>query len=212
MVSSIRRFKGIRPPPPAAGPTTVRIDGDFADWREVQPEYRDDRGDVLHRDHRGYDNVGRYVNTTGRNDFVRLKVAADSQWVSFYARTAAPITPPTDSRWMLLFVNADNNPVTGQEGYDYRVNHAIRSETVCVMERAGEGGTWRPVGDVEYRVAGNELEVALPRRLLGLPAEEAVRLTFKWADNIQRDDDVAEFTVNGDTAPNARFQYVFRSA
>jgi len=209
MVSCIRRFKGVRPPPPTARSTTIRIDGEFADWVQVQSEYRDDRGDVMHRDHPGYDNVGRYVNRTGRNDFVLLKVAADNQMVSFYARTAAPITARTDPRWMLLFINADNNPATGWEGYDFRVNHTVRSETKSVLERAARGGTWEAVDEIEYRAAGTELELALPRRPLGLRADLPVSLTFKWADNMQKDDDIVEFTVNGDTAPNVRFQYVF---
>ncbi len=209
MISYIRRFKGVRPPPSAARPTAIRIDGEFADWARVKPEYRDDRGDTMHRDHPGYDNAGRYVNKTGRNDFVLLKAAADDQRVSFYARTAAPITARTVPRWMLLFINADNNPSTGWEGYDFRVNHAVRSETKSVLERAGKSGTWEPVGGVEYHVAGTELELALPRQTLGLHTGSPMRLTFKWADNIQKDNDVMEFTVNGDAAPNARFQYVF---
>ncbi|HSW46029.1 MAG TPA: hypothetical protein VLM89_10705, partial [Phycisphaerae bacterium] len=76
MIANIRRFKGVRKPPARSGPKTIVIDGDFADWRDVQPEYRDDLGDTMHRDHPGYDKAGRYVNRTGRNDFTLLKVAA----------------------------------------------------------------------------------------------------------------------------------------
>lgn len=209
MVSGIRRFKGVRPLPAASGPKNIRIDGDFGDWTDVRPEYRDDKGDTMHRDHPGYDNAGRYVNKTGRNDFVLLKVAADDQAVFFYARTAGPITPHTDPRWMLLFINADNDATTGWEGYDFRVNRAVRTETQAVLEKAGRNGDWMRAADLDYRVRGPEMELALPRAVLGLVADPPLRFSFKWADNIQADNDIMEFTVNGDAAPNARFQYVF---
>lgn len=209
MVSGIRRFKGVRPAPAAPRPTTIQIDGDFSDWAGVQPEFRDDRGDTMHRDHPGYDDAGRYVNKTGRNDFVLLKVAADNRTVGFYARTASAITPHTDPNWMLLYINADNDLATGSESYDFRVNRTLRGQTKSVIEKAGTTGTWTAIGEVEYRVSGNELELALPRRTLRPRDDSPLRLGFKWADNIQRDNDVMEFTVSGDTAPNARFQYVF---
>lgn len=207
MISGIRRFKGVRPPPSPADRTTIRIDGVFDDWADVQPEYRDDRGDTMHRDYPAYDKPGRYVNRTGRNDFVQLKVATDDAAVYFYARTAEPVTPHSDPRWMLLFIDIDRDSATGWEGYDFRVNRTVRSRTESLVERAGRDGRWEPAGSIDYRVAGDQLELAVPRKVLGLEPESPVRLNFKWADNIQQDNDVMEFTVNGDAAPNARFSY-----
>ena len=46
MVSYIRRYKGVRRPPAARGPRMIAIDGRFDDWADVQPEYRDDRGEI----------------------------------------------------------------------------------------------------------------------------------------------------------------------
>jgi len=36
-----------------------------------------------------------------------------------------------------------------------------------------------------------------------------VKLDFHWADNIQRPDDIIEFSVSGDSAPDRRFNYHF---
>ena len=44
MVSFIRRFKGVRLPPGAGAPQTIRLDRDFGQWAGVTPEFRDDRG------------------------------------------------------------------------------------------------------------------------------------------------------------------------
>jgi len=54
LVANIRRFKGMRPPPPASPPHRLSIDGNFAKWRSVRPEYRDDAFDTLPRNHPGW--------------------------------------------------------------------------------------------------------------------------------------------------------------
>jgi len=120
MVDGIRRFKGVRPVPEASTPQTIRIDGSFADWAVVAPEFRDTLGDTFLRNHYGYAYSGPYINTTGRNDFLVMKVARDTAYLYFYAKTRAPITPDTDPNWMMLFIDADQNASTGWEGYDYR--------------------------------------------------------------------------------------------
>ncbi len=55
-------------------------------------------------------------------------------------------------------------------------------------------------------VTGNELELAIPRSELGIAALPAV-LDFKWADNILQTGDWSDFTVNGDAAPNDRYNF-----
>jgi hypothetical protein len=50
--------------------------------------------------------------------------------------------------------------------------------------------------------------LAIPRSALGLgDLKKPLDFEFKWADNIQADGDIMEFTVNGDAAPNGRFNY-----
>ena len=45
--------------------------------------------------------------------------------VYFYARTRDAITPSTDPNWMLLLLDANHNPKTGWEGFDFIVNRSI---------------------------------------------------------------------------------------
>ena len=56
------------------------------------------------------------------------------------------------------------------------------------------------------RVAGNELELSIPRSVLGIASRPAV-IDFKWADNIKQTGDSSDFTINGDAAPNDRYNY-----
>ena len=73
--------------------TIITVDGDFSDWTDVAPEFRDTSYDTTHRNTQGWGTAGTYVNTTGRNDFVTLKVAYDADNIHFYAETRDPITP-----------------------------------------------------------------------------------------------------------------------
>lgn len=208
MVDYIRRFKGAREAP-AAGPLkTIRIGGGFDDWKSVKPEYRDEIGDTMHRDHPAYDNIGRYTNTTGRNDLVLIKAAHDMKNLYFYVQTAVPITPHTDQHWMMLFINTDRDRKTGWEGFNFVVNRRVIGEKTTSLERLSAGANGTHVTDVTYACAGNQLELAIPRAALGLAnVEKPIDIEFKWADNIQRFGDITEFTVNGDAAPNGRFNY-----
>jgi hypothetical protein len=206
LVDNVRRYKGTRPiPPVSAGPVT--IDGKFDDWAEVGPEFRDTIGDPARRDAEGFDPKTRYRNVTGRNDLVVAKVSFDARNVYFYIRTREPITPATEKNWMLLFIDADHDAKTGWLGYDFVVNRADVRADVTTLERAGgHDYSWRKTADVAYRVSGNELELSIPRAALGITKLPAT-IDFKWADNIQQTGDATDFTLNGDTAPEDRFNY-----
>lgn len=206
MVANIRRYKGVRRLPAASGPQAIDLSGGFSQWEEVQPEYRDHLYDTLHRSEPGWGCAGPYVDASGRNEFVALKVARDSEYITFYARTRAPITPYTDPNWMLLFVNADRDKGTGWEGYNYIVNWPpVDGERSTVKESLG-GWDWRAVGEARYRVEGNQLMIAVPRKLLGL-ASRPLSFDFHWADNIPCTGSIDDIFLYGDSAPPRRFDY-----
>jgi len=211
MISYIRRYKGVRSLEPASAPKTIIIDGKFGDWIDVRPEFRDHIGDTEHRNSIGWGNAGTYVNKTGRNDFVRLKVARDNRNVYFYAETRDKITPYTDKNWMLLFIDADRDPSTGWNGYDYLVNASVLDAKTTTVKKNLGGWKWSEGIKVPYRVAGNKMEISIPRSVLGLPAKGDFAFDFHWADNIQKTDDIIEFAVSGDSAPDRRFNYRYET-
>jgi len=209
MVAGIRRFKGVRKPPAASAPKTIHIDGQFArEWHDVAPEFRDHAGDVEHRDEKAWGSEGRYTNTTGRNDFVTMKVARDAENIYFYARTQSPISPCKDPNWMLLFIDADQSHGTGWNGYDFVVNLDVKDRGVTSLHSL-KGSQWNPkkVRDIRFAVTGPELELAIPKEAIGIDSSAAVRIDFHWADNIQKRGDIVEFATNGDSAPERRFNY-----
>jgi len=200
----VRRFKGVRERPLATGPSRIVVDGSFVDWQKVEPEFRDTIGDTLHRDHKGYGDL-EYRNETGRNDFVILKAAYDAANVYFFAQTLDKISPRTGRNWMLLFLDVDQNTGTGWLGYDYVVNLEVLSDTATTV-KAWRKGKWETVGKAKYRVNGNGMEIVIPRALIG-QKDKTPGFDFHWADNIQSFDGASEFGVNGDSAPDRRWNY-----
>ena len=211
MIANIRRYKGARAVPPVE-PRSITIDGRFDDWAKVAPEFRDTIGDPAHRDHRGWGKSLHYVNATGRNDIVAAKVSIDDKAVSFHLRAREKITRPSQPNWMHLFIDADCDPKTGWLGYDLVANRKVGDSATTFVERnIGGRYAWGSPVERPFRVVGNELELAIPRALLGIATLPAT-IDFKWADNIQQTGDWSDFTLNGDVAPNDRYNYraIFR--
>ena len=210
LVDSVRQYKGVAAPQQPTTPRTIAIDGNFAEWNSVGPEFRDTIGDTMHRDHDGMGS-NYYTNTTGRNDFVTSKVTNDNDSVYFLAETEENITAHTDQNWMMLFIDSDLDSGTGWNGYDYVVNLDVVDSDTTTLKNTTDGVNWNTVGTLDYNVTGNQMEIAVPRSLIGQDGE-SVSFNFHWSDNMQVLNDIAEFFVNGDSAPNRRFDYHFEGS
>ncbi len=108
---------------------------------------------------------------------------------------------------MRLFIDTDKNIDTGWEGYDYVVNRVVPEEKEAVLEHSDTGWNWETAAKIAWQKEGNKLHLAVPCEALGLPKDKKIDLRFKWADNMQHDGDIMDFTLYGDTAPPGRFMY-----
>ncbi|MCK4750509.1 MAG: hypothetical protein KAT15_25805, partial [Bacteroidales bacterium] len=206
MAQNIRRYKGIRPIPELTGLQGISIDGDFSDWKQVSTEYRDTRADIFHRDHPGYGGL-HYTDESGRNNIITSKVAMDKKQICFYVETDQPLTSHQDQNWMLLFIDADQDVTTGWYGYDYLVNDKVTDqEKTILMEYDQENQKWREGSALAFRYEGNQLELAIPRELIGMTGT-SFGFDFKWSDNPAELEDPISLCLNGDTAPNRRFNF-----
>jgi hypothetical protein len=50
------------------------------------------------------------------------------------------------------------------------------------------------------------MEIAIPRKAIGIDTLPAI-IDFKWADHCYAKGDWTDFTLNGDAAPDDRFNY-----
>jgi hypothetical protein len=74
-----------------------------------------------------------------------------------------------------------------------------------------DGWKWKAVAKVRLSLSGKELMVQIPRKALGLSSsDKGLSIDFKWVDNALKTGDILELLEDGDTAPNARFNYRYQ--
>lgn len=207
LVNNIRKYKGMNAPLKFSQPNTIKVDGNFKDWANVEPEFYDPTGDTMHRDFAGYDPETNYKNDTGRNDIISAKVGLGKKDVFFYVKTKQKLTSHKEDKWMLLFIDVDKDISTGWEGYDYIVNYEIKSSRKSTLKK-WNGTSWTDAGKVSYKKNKNEIELCVSKKDINL--KENADFYFKWADNPIELKDVTVFFINGDTAPDRRFKYHFK--
>ena len=229
-IANIRRYKGVPEIPGATPPKTIDIAGSFDQWQDVGPEFTGHAGNTIPRDHDGFGRAPetrvtvpspdfegngttwqgqdgpRYVNTSGRNSLLGMKVARDKDHIYFHVRTEKPITPSSDPDWMTLLIRTGNPAHPTWNGFDYIINRMPPGAQGAVLEKNNGGRNWLQSAHVRYRVEGNQMHMAIPRSALGLGGDP-VTFDFKWMDNIPLPDDLTEFFVTGDTAPSGRFRF-----
>ena len=211
MISNIRRYKGAASRVRPGGPKTIDPAKGVSQWRDVKPEYRNDRGASIERDWDGFKGY-HYVNKTARNDIIASKVSRDSHKVYFLAECADNVTGREGENWMLLFIDCDRSRSTGWEGYDLVINRRQTGRGKASVERyvptAAKGSfTWETLCDCEIRKSGKYLTIAVPREVIS--ASSPLDFEFKWSDNMQ-EPDVMDFYKNGNAAPLGRFNYLFK--
>jgi hypothetical protein len=105
-----------------------------------------------------------------------------------------------------LLVDADRNPKTGWAGYDFVVNRTAAGGFASIERNEGNAWSWTKVANSPVGMRGSELQIAIPRAVVGLP-NGPIAFDFKWVDNLQRPGDVMDFYLSGDVAPEGRFNY-----
>jgi hypothetical protein len=222
MTNCIRKYKGV-PPLQKVGDDakkTININGPFSQWDSVKTQYRDYTNDIIDRNIAGYGEL-HYMNTTGRNDFDVMKVAFDAHHLYFYVKTVDAIKDSTAENAMTLYLRFpqmhENADVPNWEGYHFAVNRAASEATdrVIIEDLFGEDRLISAFA--ACKVEGNQMQIAVPYRLLLCEIlkldyssfNAPVNVQFKWADNCPVDGDVSSFYTDGDAAPIGRLNYVF---
>lgn len=150
-----------------------------------------------------------YINESGRNDIVTASVARDKDNIYFYVQTAETLSSRSDPAWMRLFIDIDMDKNTGWEGYDFVINRRSPNEK-AFLEKSDFGWNWQQTGQIDYAVKGNEMEIKVPRTILG--TTDMLNFGFKYSDNMQHDNDIMDFWVNGDAAPAGRANFHYNTA
>lgn len=208
LVNNIRQFKGSRLLPVSSTNKNIKVDGLFEDWKKVLPSFTDDYGDTIHRQHPGWGRIKEYVNNSGRNDITECRVTSNDTQIFFYVKTTLPVTSWKSPDWMRLFISIKDKERPNWEGFNYIVNRLPVNDFITTLEECIGGWNWKKLNNINYRVAGNEMEIAIPKKTLHINTKKFV-IDFKWADNSPADGEAMQWLDKGDAAPNARFTYRF---
>ncbi len=214
LTQNVEKLKGDAPIIVQDTRKPINVTAGFDQWDDIEVTYTDAKGDTVNRNAVGYGNV-LYTNTTGRNDILAAKVTSDSKNVYFYAQTRYHVSMyDTESSWMQLFVDADNNAQTGWYGYDYIVNYRAQSQfTTTVAKYTGSNNSFSftTVGTVSYRAKDNEIMISVPQAMLGMDGYLELDFNFKWADSTSNITTMQQFYTDGDVAPLGRLNFVYQN-
>lgn len=208
MVSNIRRYKGVRNGNVDMQFDRMAINDDFSQWNNITYEYRDDIGDITHRNEKRFDGKESYVNESGRNDIIISKVVSSQDSVYFYVETTTDITAWSGDKWMYLLINSDGNYNTGWYGYNYLINHEVLSANKTTLKsNVNKEFSWSEPVEIDMVYVANQLHLKVAKSDLGISDFDTFYFDFKWVDNSLPTGDIMEFIDMGDAAPNARFNY-----
>ena len=218
LVNYSRQFKGARPIPTPSGKTTIDLNAGYDQWKTVEPYFGAYIGNTEHRDSLGYGSL-HYTETSGRNDIIGAQVARDGDYVYFLVECAENITPYTDSLWMNLYIDTDQQN-QGWNTFEYVVGKTAGTAGTLVLEKftaADDYSKTQKVADVEYKVDGRYMTVKIAKADLGLTGDDYT-INFSWTDNVHDEGDytkfsgdIMDFYVSGDVAPGGRFKFSYIS-
>ena len=203
----LREFKGSRTAPAASGQHGITLDGGLSQWADVWPEYRDTTGDTIHRDSLGNGGLVSYRDNSGRNDIMTEKESKTAEKTYFLAVCADKLTAPEGEQWMNLFIDSDSNIKTGWYGYDLIINRAAENGKASVEKFKDGKFEFEKAGEADIFIGENYVVIAIDNKLGGINGD----FNFKWADNSVPDGEIMQFLDKGDAAPNARFNYAYRT-
>ena len=217
-VNYARKYKGVNPIPTPSVNATIDLTAGTDQWKTVEPYYAAYIGNTFDRDCTGYGDT-KYTETSGRNDIIGAQVARDGEFVYFLVECKDNITSYTDSLWMNLYIDSDQEN-QGWNTFEYVLNKTAASEKTLVLEKFTADNDYaktEKVADVEYTLDGRYMTVKIAKSDLGLSGSDYT-INFAWTDNVHDEGDytkfsgdILDFYLSGDVAPGGRFKYSFVS-
>lgn len=174
-------------------------------WDYVEAHYKDFAGDAVARNHFNAAKTAIYTDNSNRNDITDIKVTHDQNNLYFYVKTVDPISAynGTDLNWMNILFSTDQTSPSFA-GYQYIINR--NPGTTTSLEKSVGGYAFEKVGDIQFKVTGNVMQVVVPFSMIG-QTKDSVRIQFKVADNVTAYDDIMNYYVTGDVAPIGRMGF-----
>ena len=191
LVANIRRFKGV-------SDSVKAVDGVKTYYHYTDSTYP--------RSSAGWQRTT-YASDTMRNDFVKVQVKNDKNYIYMTIQTKDPIVPQGSTPIRVLLDTDPSGKSPNWEGFEYVLNRDGAAGGTVTVERSVGGWQFEKTGEAVCTVSGNEMALEIPLAALGLSGD--VHFNFKLSDNMQTDGDIMDFYKSGDVAPGGRFMFVY---
>lgn len=175
-------------------------------WEQVRA-YRDFVNDCEDRNSDGYFR-NTYTDNSGRNDVESVRVTHDGENVYFKIRCRKAITSyeAGDTNWMNIYIGTDGGGYKYGD-YQFVINRRPNGGKTSV-ERFVSFGKTKDAGEAQLEVNGQEMMITVPLKSISL-IPESCHIRFKVADNVEPDENFANFYQKGDCAPIGRLSYTY---
>ncbi len=210
MIQNIRAYKGTGEGEAVGGQKlTIDVNGSVKQWESVQTSFRDFVGDAVVRDFEDAAGMNRYTDNSARNDISEIRLTYDENNLYILVSTAEEITEHEDGdlSWLNVMLCVEGSEGESFEGFQYVINRTPGDEKTSV-ERSIGGYAFESIGQADYSVNGNYLQIAIPKALLGLG--DTFTLNLKVTDHVTHPEDIMDYYVSGDSAPIGRLSYKWK--
>jgi len=213
LIANVRKYKGIiSTTNNVANPVSLTIDikGSPSQWDTVNSVYLNLATEKINRNFVGYAETTRYNQAAPNNFIKQIRVTHDSEYLYFYIKTENNITKRKVDRtnWMNLFINIGNSKEPSWENYQYVINRRPVSDTVTILEKSTGGFNFKSVAELEYSVQGNIMQIKIARKVLKITTD-TFSMAFKAADSIEKESNIMDYYVSGDSMPLGRLSYAY---
>ncbi len=214
---NIRRFKGIAADEnqfDAPGKVSIDINGKLSQWDAVKETYLALSTNKEARNARGFYLGQTYKQDAPANIIESMKVTYDDNNVYFKITAKENISKHKSgtTNWMNLYIGVEGSDKASWSAFNYVINRTPGSNGKTTVEHFTKDGayTLAKSGEASYKVSGKVLQIAVPRSVLGVTANQ-FNLTFKVADGVKETDNILDYYVTGDVFPVGRYAYTYHT-
>ena len=105
---------------------------------------------------------------------------------------------------MNLYFGFDMKEKDSFHSYKYVANRYVGDKTTSIEKY--ENGFVK-YSEAEYRLDKNIMQIKLPKNLFDVEAD--FDMHFKVADSVEKEDDILDYYVSGDSVPLGRLSYLY---
>jgi len=209
LIKNIRQYKGIGDNSTYSSKTKIDIDKGTEQWDTVKYAYINTDDKMISRNSFGGSKTIVYTQPAPVNRLKQVKVCHDDDYIYFLIQSDNDLKLNNDSTNSLnLFIGTGEASVKGWESYEYVIGRYGSSKSRYI-EKLSQDFTGSRIGDAEYTITCEYMQIRVPRKLLGL-TNGINSFYFKVADNISQPSDIMDYYVSGISLPPGRLSFSYK--